>query len=147
VDKECIKQTMLKLEKDELDHAIEKYQEYFESARLDRTEPLEFDEKGQAKTAANYAESFEQPVHAHSEKIEKLRAIDFGPKTKVEVGAVVKFGGRHFVIAVATGRFVCEGNCLMGISPLAPIYAELEDKAAGDTIEFQGRLLSIEEVH
>ena len=39
--------------------------------------------------------------------------MDFGPKSKVEEGAVVKLGGRFFVIAVSTGKFVCDGNEIM----------------------------------
>lgn len=145
MDKFAVKATMLKLEREELEHAFEKYQEYLESARLDGSEPIELDERGQAKTAAIYAESFEHPVHVHTDKIEQLKSIDFGPR---ESGRRRnrKFGGRHFVIAVATGRFECEGNCLMGISPLAPIYAELEDKAAGEKIVINGREMILEEV-
>src|SRR5882724_4280477 len=65
-------------------------------------------------------------------RIEKLSAMDFGPKSKVEEGALVKLGGRFFVIAVSTGKFACDGNEIMGISTQAPIYAELEGKRAGD---------------
>ena len=65
--------------------------------------------------------------------------MDFGPKSKVEEGAVVKLGGRFFAIAVSTGKFVCDGNEIMSISTQAPIYAELEGKRAGDAISFNGR--------
>jgi hypothetical protein len=70
--------------------------------------------------------------------------MDFGPKSKVEEGAVVKLGGRFLVIAVSTGRLVCDGNEIMGISTKAPIYAELEGKCAGDVTSFNGRELVIE---
>jgi hypothetical protein len=36
--------------------------------------------------------------------------MDFGPKSEVEEGAVVKLGGRFFVIAMSTGKFVCDGQ-------------------------------------
>jgi len=42
-------------------------------------------------------------VHSRSDKIEKLWAMDFGAKSNVEEGAVVKLGGRYFVITVSTG--------------------------------------------
>lgn len=58
--------------------------------------------------------------------------MDFGPKGKVEEGAVVKLGGRLFVIAVSTGKFMCDDNEIVGISTQAAIYAELEGKHAGD---------------
>jgi hypothetical protein len=47
----------------------------------------------------------------------------FGPKSKVEEGAVVNLGGRFFIIAVSTGKFMCDGNEIMGISTQAPIHA------------------------
>ena len=47
----------------------------------------------------------------------------FGPKSKVEEGAVVKLGRRFFIIAVSTGKFMCDGNEIMGISTQAPIHA------------------------
>ena len=56
-------------------------------------------------------------VHSRSDKIEKLSAMDLGTKSNVEEGAVVKLGGRYFVIAVSTGKFVCDVNEIMGISP------------------------------
>jgi hypothetical protein len=70
----------------------------------------------------------------------------FEPKSKVEEGAVVKLGGRFFVIAASTGKFMCDGNEITGISTQAPIYAELEGKRAGDAISFNGREFVIEEV-
>jgi hypothetical protein len=70
----------------------------------------------------------------------------FGWKSKVEQGAAVKLGGRFFVIAVSTGKFMCDGNEITGISTQAPIYAELEGKRAGDAISFNGREFVIEEV-
>jgi hypothetical protein len=48
--------------------------------------------------------------------------------------------------AVTTGKFVCDGNEIMGISTQAPIYAELEGKCAGGAVSFNGRELAIEEV-
>jgi hypothetical protein len=53
-------------------------------------------------------------VHSRSDKIEKLSAMDFGAKSNVEEGAVVKLGGRYF-------------------------YAELDGKRTGDATSFNGR--------
>ena len=89
-------------------------------ARLDRSEPIEDDEQAQAELASDLSEAFDDTVHSHTDKIEKLAAMDFGPKSKVEEGSVVKLGGRLFVIAVSTSKFVCDGNEIMGISTQAP---------------------------
>jgi hypothetical protein len=146
MNKQIVKQTMLSLEARDLESAREKYLEYVGSARLDRSEPIEDDEQAQAELASGLSEAFDDAVHTHSDKIKKLSAMDFGPKSKIEEGAVVKLAGRLFVIAVSTGKFVCDGNEIMGISTQAPIYAELEGKRAGDTISFNGTELVIEEV-
>src|SRR5262247_483904 len=97
MDKNIIKETMLSLEARDLESAMEKYLEYVGSARLDRSEPIEDDEQAQAELASDLSEAFDGTVHSHSDKIEKLSAMDFGPKSKVEEGAVVKLGGRFFV--------------------------------------------------
>ncbi len=104
------------------------------------------DEQAQAELASDLFEPFDDTVHSHSDKLEKLSAMDFGAYSKVEEGAVVKLDGRTFVIAVSTGKFVCEGNEMMGVSIQEPIYAELDGKRASDAISFNGKELVIEEV-
>src|SRR3954469_23805946 len=113
MDKERVKQTMLELEQQQFDASTDAYLDYVRSARLDRTEPIENDELAQAAFARDLSEAFDEPVHAHADKIETLRRIDFGPTRKVESGAIVALGGRRFVVAVATDRFSCDGVELM----------------------------------
>lgn len=137
---------MLSLEARDLESAREKYLEYVGIARLDRSEPSEDDEQAQAELASDLSEAFDDILHSHSDKVEKLATMDFGPKSRVEEGAVVKLGGQFFVIGVSTGKFLCDGREVMGISTQAPIYAELAGKQAGDTISFKGRELVIEDV-
>jgi hypothetical protein len=146
MDKERVKQTMLELEQKQFDASREAYLDYVRSARLDRSEPIENDELAQAAFARDLSEAFDEPVHAHAEKIATLQRIDFGPKRSVEEGAIVKVAGRQFVVAVATDRFICDGIELMGISAAAPLYAAIEGKQAGDTCTFNGREIRIEAV-
>jgi hypothetical protein len=146
VDKLMVREAMLSLEREELESAKEKYFEYVARARLDRSEPIENDEQAQAEIASDLSEALDDAVHNHSDKVSKLRTIDFGPKVKVEEGAIVKFGGRYFVISVSTGMFSCDGNEVMGISAQAPIYAAIEDKRRGDFFTYNGRKLVIEDL-
>src|SRR3954463_15437409 len=108
MDKQRVKQTMLELEQRQFDASTGAYLDYVRSARLDRSEPIENDELAQAIFAGDLSEAFDEPVHAHSGKIERLRRIDFGPRRNVEEGAIVTLGGRRFVLAVATDRFSCD---------------------------------------
>jgi transcription elongation GreA/GreB family factor len=146
MNKDAIREKMLMLEKKALEHAREKYLDFISDARLDRNEPIEADEQAQAEIAADLSEAFDQPVHNHTDKIAALKTIDFGPKSEVVPGAVVKIGARHFVISVPTDRFECEGRTFLGISTQAPIYEALEGKRVGESCTFNGRELLVEDI-
>ncbi|MCC2613742.1 hypothetical protein ABK249_31285 [Neorhizobium sp. Rsf11] len=146
MDKHIIREAMLSLETSALQSAREKYLDYVASALLDRSEPIENDEQAQAKMASDLSEALDDTVHDHTDKIAKLGMIDFGPKSRVEEGALIKLSGHHFVIAVSTGKFSCDGRDVMGISTKAPIYAEIEGLRAGESLQFNGRKLVVEEV-
>jgi hypothetical protein len=146
MDKQRVKQTMLELEQQRFEASKDAYLDYVGSARLDPTEPLEIDELAQAAFASDLSEAFDEPMHDHANKIARLRQIDFGPKSLVEEGAIIKLAGRQFVVAVATDRFTCDGNELMGISTAAPLYKAIEGRRAGDTCKFNGRDIRIEAI-
>lgn len=146
MDKERVKQAMLELEQQQFEASKEAYLSYVASARLDPTEPIEDDELAQAVFAGDLSEAFDEPIHAHADKIARLQEIDFGPRTAVEEGAIVRVAGRQFVIGVATDRFSCDGHELMGISTQAPLYAAIEGKHAGEAGRFNGREIRIEAV-
>lgn len=146
MNKDGIRETMLSLEAAALDSARAKYLDYVSSARLDRSEPIENDEQAQAEVASDFAEALDDTLEDYADKLARLREIDFGPKSRVEEGAIVTLSGRAFVIAVSTARFTCHGRELMGISTMAPIYRAIEGAKAGDTVEFNGRTLVVEDV-
>ncbi len=145
-NKDHIRETMLSLEATALTSAREIYADYVSTARIDRSEPTENDERAQAETASDFSESLDDTLHDQVDKLEKLRTIDFGPKSTVVEGAVVKLSGRWFVIAVSTSKFTCQGRELMGISTKAPIFEAIEGAEAGEVIEFNGRTLTVEDV-
>ena len=136
-NKDHIRETMLSLETAALHSARDNYLDYVSTARLDRSEPIENDD---------FAEALDDTLHDYADKLEKLRTIDFGPKLAVNEGAVVKLSGRHFVIAVSTSKFTCQGRELMGISTMAPIFEAIEGARAGETVQFNGRDLTVEDV-
>ena len=147
MNKAIVRNTMLSLEEEFLTHAKQGYAEYLKSAMIDRTEPTESDESAQAETASDLAEAFDEPVHTHSDKIEKLKTIDFGEKTEVAEGAIVKLNGHYFVISVSTARFECDGESFMGISPQAPIYKAMQGKRAGETFAYRDQRFDIQAVY
>jgi hypothetical protein len=146
MDKNIIKETMLSLEGAVLQSTREKYFDYVAHARLDRSEPIEDDEQAQAEIASDLSEALDDTLHDHTDKLDKLREIDFGPKSTVTEGALVRLSGRYFVIAVSTSKFTCDGREVMGISTMAPIFETIKGARAGETVEFNGRKLVIEDV-
>ena len=145
-NKDHIRETMLSLEAAALSSAREIYLDYVSTARIDRSESVENDEHAQAEIASDFSESLDDTLHDQADKLEKLQTINFGPKTAVGEGAVVKLSGRWFVIAVSTSKFTCQGRELMGISTMAPIFEALEGAEAGEVVQFNGRDLTVEEV-
>ncbi len=145
-NKDHIRETMLSLETAALQSARDNYLDYVSAARLDRSEPIENDEQAQAEVASDLAEALDDTLHDYADKIEKLKLIDFSSQSVVNEGAVVKLSGRYFVIAVSTSKFVCQGRELMGISTMAPIFEAIEGARAGETVQFNGRDLTVESV-
>ena len=146
MDKNIIKETMLSLEDAALQSAREKYFGYVAAARLDRSEPIENDQQAQAEFASALSEALDDRLHDHTDKADRLREIDFGPKSTVTEGALVRLSGRYFVIAVSTSKFTCDGHEVMGISAMAPIFQAIKGARAGESVEFNGQKLVIEDV-
>ena len=147
IDKSHLRTTMLALTGAELTQAHKTYERFLASARLDRFEPVEYDEQAQAETAADLAEAFDDREHEAQAKIAAIAGLDFGPKTEVGPGAAVRIGDRFLVVGVSTGEFTCQGQKFVGISQAAPIYEALEGKKAGEVCEFRGRKMKVAEVY
>jgi hypothetical protein len=88
VDKNIIKETMLSLEGAAFQSAREKYFNYVAAARLDRSEPIESDEQAQAEIASVLSEALDDTLHDHTDKLDKLREVNFGPKSAATEGAL-----------------------------------------------------------
>jgi transcription elongation GreA/GreB family factor len=146
MDKNIIKETMLSLEGEALQSARDKYFDYVADARLDRSEPIEDDEQAQAEIASDLSEALDDTLHDQTDKLDKLREVDFGPKSTVTEGALVRLSGRYFVIAVSTSKFICDGREVMGISTMAPIFEAIKGARVGETVEFNGRKFVVEDV-
>lgn len=146
MNKEAVRATMLSLSEREFQQAKQGYAAFLESAMIDRTESARRDDASMAETASEIAEAFDQPIHTSAEKVEKLKAIDFGLKNHVEEGAIVKLNGRFFVVAVPTSRFVCDGMPFMGISTEAPIYHRMRGLREGDKFTFGGHRFTVEQL-
>ncbi len=144
--KQALAARMLELEESELIAAREHYARFLRESRLDEREAHDTTDLAEARENADLAAAFDHPVHTHQAKIEAIRATDFSPTNIVRPGAVVGFGGRHFVVCVSTAKFDCEGATYMGISTQSPIYRAMADLSEGDRFAFNGQEVMLEEV-
>jgi len=145
-DKTILRDRMMALESEALDAAREHYEAYLHEAMLDRRESHDKDEIAMARMSQDLAHGFDHPIHDHEAKIDVLENLDFTAKTEVGPGAAVTLSGRHFVVAVATRRFDCEGQTYMGLSQDSPIYRKMEGLVVGDTVEHNGHVMEIEAI-
>lgn len=76
-------------------------------------------EQAQAELATDLSESFDDPVHSHSDKIEKLAAMNYGPKSEFEEGSVVKLNGRLSLLSYRQAS-LCATATRLCASPPSP---------------------------
>lgn len=145
--KQAIHDKLLSLEEHELAVAKAHYENYLRDSQLDDREAHDKDDIADARESADLAAAFDHPVHAHHAKIEVIEATDFSVTDTAQPGAIVSFNGRHFVIVVSTARFECAGKTYMGISTQSPIFKAIDGLGAGDRFTFNGREITLDEVH
>lgn len=146
MDKMALKQEVLRLIASELQQSDDGYKTYRSASMVDRSEPVDIDDQSQAGQAAELAEALGADSQNASEKIAYVEALDFGPKSFVEDGAVVTVGGKHYLIAVSTPAFKHAGKSFVGISTLSPLYKAMDGLGKGDTFSLNGKKQKIEGV-
>lgn len=137
---------MLALESAELSTAKAHYDRFTADAQLDGREQHDNSEIAEARENADLAAAFDHPVKDHHAKIDVLENLDFSVTDRIKPGAVVQFGGRHVVISVSTAQFDHGGTTYMGISPQSPISKAMDGLGVGDSFQFNGNELEIEDV-
>ena len=145
VDKSLIRERMLALEAADLEAAREQYEAYLKDSQLEDQEAFTTDEISVARETADIAHALEGPAAIHEAKIAVIRTMDFGPKA--EAGAVVSFGGKNFVLSVATGTFEAGGQTFMGIAMDSPVAQKIASLGKGDTFEQNGRAVKLKDVY
>ena len=146
MNKTHIRDALLRLESEKLAYSESSYREYLAGAARDRTEPSDQDAESQEFESSEVATAFECPLHSYEDAIAKIKKIDFGPKETVSEGALIRFSGKWFIVAVASEAFESEGVTIMGISTQAPIYQAIEGYRAGGLAVFNGKRVTIEAV-
>ena len=144
--KQAIHNKMQALEETELATAKSHYERFLAEAQVHGREQFDNSDIAGARENADLAAAFDHPVHTHQAKIAAIAATDFSETDTVRPGAVVAFDNRSFVVAVSTTKFDCDGTTYMGISPQSPIYKAMAGLQAGETFQFNGRDVLLQDV-
>ncbi len=83
---------------------------------------------------------------AMADALQALNSIEKRAYSKVESGALVLTDQMNFLVCTAIREVQVEGKSVVGISIQSPIFQEMEGKAAGDSIEFNGKKITIKEI-
>lgn len=146
IDKNALRAELLTIESISIDEAQSLYEEFLKGARLDRSGSIDDGDRSQSAQDSNSASRFEEQVHLHESHRKTIEAIDFDAKQEVVPGAVVKVNGRYFAIAVPTPVMQLSGVEVLGISTDAPLFKAMTGLRAGESFEFNGKEVAVEEV-
>ena len=66
--------------------------------------------------------------------------------TKIQFGSLVKATNGVFFFSVGIGKLIVENESIFCLTMTSPLGNFLREKSAGDSIQFNGKTISIEEV-
>ena len=146
INKQNVKDEIIKLEEAKLNFYQQKYNEFLESSKLDNYDSIDSQSISIAEQSGELSTIFDSPMHEHQKALEIIKQIDFSQKDTVKPGSIVKIGNRKFVISIATESFNVDGEEYIGISSNSPMYQEIEGLTQNDKFEFRGKSLKIDEI-
>jgi len=144
--KEKIRTRILEIEKQELAGMQQMLRTYREAADLDEESTLDPEDFSQQDQSRESARNLEIRVNRAKQALDSFLNLPTETKGKVEPGALVLTDSLNFYIGISTQQFQLDGKTFVGLNTDAPVYKSLENKKAGDTVEFNGKKYRIEEV-
>lgn len=147
MDKNKLKQALIELEKNHINEAEMKYEEFLTGNLLDKTEVIDDDDQSHHRQSIEISDQLEDQAHVHADHLDLINKISFEPTDTVQPGAVVSVNGRCMIVAVSKPAFKVGDRDFLGISTSAPIYKNLKGKKAGDEFEFNNLKFKIEAVN
>lgn len=144
MDKNLIKQELLKKEEKHIELSENDYHDFLNANKIKSNDVTDLDDKSHHSQNAVLSATLDNAVHNHQEHLAIIKAISFDPKTTVEPGAIVSVNGRCMIVAVSKPPFKIGDRNFIGISTDAPIYAKLKGKKAGDSFMFNNQKFTIE---
>jgi hypothetical protein len=108
------------------------------AAGLDPDSSYTSDDLSQSDARSELAGLLAGAVERQAGALARIDALDFGPTSTVVPGAIIAFGGDHYVVGVVSDAFDCDGVTYEGISAESPVYASIRGLRVGDTFSFNG---------
>ncbi|GAA1526433.1 hypothetical protein [Nocardioides humi] len=109
-----------------------------DAAELDQADVHDVDALSQSDEGGDLAGLYGGVV-AHRERLlAQIDALDMAPSDVVADGAIVAFGGDHYVVGVAADAFEVDGVAFEGIAADAPAYAAIAGLREGDGFTLGG---------
>jgi len=147
MDKNLIKEELLKKEEKHIELSIKDYHDFLNQTEIKGDGVIDLDDHSHHFEAAALSKNLDKAIHNHEEHLAIIKAISFEPKTKVEPGAILSINGRCMIVAVSKPPFKIGDRDFIGISTNAPIYTELKGKKAGESFMFNNQKFNIDTVY
>ncbi|WP_109508675.1 hypothetical protein [Nocardioides speluncae] len=109
------------------------------AAQLDQAASHSVDDLSQSDEEGELSGLIAAAGERQQANLAAIRDLDFGPKDVVEPGAVIAFGGDHYVVGAVADAFECDGVTYEGVSADSPVYAASAGLLAGETFTVNGR--------
>ena len=66
---------------------------------------------------------------------------------RIELGSLVKLSGGYYFLSTALGKMLVDGTTVIALSLQSPLGSRLVGLGVGDTLEFNGREMLVEELN
>lgn len=146
MNKIALKQEIIRVQKKNLESLELEYAEYNENTKLKLQDNLDTDDLSHRTQAEEYSQVFDKQIHNISNNIKKISSISFDKKNKVIEGAVAKVNGQNYIIGIPACQFDYEGENYIAMSPEAPLFKAMMNKAVKDTFSFNGQSFLVEDI-
>ena len=138
MNKENIKAKLFQMQENIIMELSEKIETSHSMTDVDEDNTLDPDDYSHQFEASEMEQLIKVQLNKAKGNLERLKTIDFSPKTAVAPGALVQTPRFNFFIGFATVPFDSEGKHIVGISTESPIYSIMNGKKTGDKFSFCG---------
>ncbi|HVK29722.1 MAG TPA: hypothetical protein VM575_15385 [Nocardioides sp.] len=114
------------------------------AARLDEDASHSVDDLSQSDEAGELSGLQDDAVARQARELAELDELDLAPREVAGPGAVVAFGGDHYLVGVVAAELEVDGVVIEGIAADAPVAAAIAGKRAGETFTVDGRELRLD---